>query len=67
MNIRATWRAAWQNVAYRARAIDYLSRHGGTEQANPKNEGLGNIRELESWQAVAEDTDFRLLVSKDAA
>src|SRR5689334_8863654 len=32
-------------------------RHGGTQKANPNGEGLSNIRELEPWQAVAEDTD----------
>jgi carboxymethylenebutenolidase len=42
---------------YVALALDYLSRHGGTQKVNPKGEGLGNIRELEPWQAVAEDTD----------
>src|SRR5947209_11930060 len=26
-------------------------------KANPKSEGLNNIRELAPWQAVAEDTD----------
>ncbi len=40
-----------------ALAVDYLSRHGGTKKANPKGEGLSNIRELAPWQAVAEDTD----------
>ena len=38
-------------------AVDYLSRHGGTQKANANGEGLSNIRELEPWQAVAEDTD----------
>ena len=42
---------------YVALAPDYLSRHGGTMKANPKSEGLNNIRELAPWQAVAEDTD----------
>jgi len=42
---------------YVALAVDYLSRHGGTKKANPKGEGLSNIRELAPWQAVAEDTD----------
>ena len=42
---------------YVALAIDYLSRQGGTQKANPKGEGLDNIRKLEPWQAVAEDTD----------
>jgi carboxymethylenebutenolidase len=42
---------------YAALAIDFLSRHGGTQEVNPKGEGLNNIRELEPWQAVAEDTD----------
>jgi len=32
-------------------------RHGGTQKADPNGEGLSNIRELEPWQAVAEDTD----------
>jgi carboxymethylenebutenolidase len=42
---------------YAALAPDYLSRHGGTSKANPKGEGLGNMRELAPWQGVAEDTD----------
>jgi carboxymethylenebutenolidase len=42
---------------YVALAVDYLSRQGGTKKANPKGEGLSNIRDLASWQAVAEDTD----------
>jgi len=42
---------------YVALAVDYLSRQGGTKKANPKGEGLSNIRELAPWQAVAEDTD----------
>ena len=42
---------------YVALAVDFLSRHGGTQKVNPKGEGLNNIRELEPWQAVAEDTD----------
>jgi len=42
---------------YIALAVDYLSRHGGTQKANPKGEGLNNIRDLAPWQAVAEDTD----------
>lgn len=42
---------------YAVLAIDFLSRHGGTRKANPKGEGLNNIRELEPWQAVAEDAD----------
>ena len=42
---------------YIALAVDYLSRHGGTQKVNPKGEGLSNIRELAPWQAVAEDTD----------
>lgn len=42
---------------YVALAVDYLSRHGGTVKANPKGQGLSNIRELAPWQAVAEDTD----------
>jgi carboxymethylenebutenolidase len=41
---------------YVALAPDYLSRGGGTEKVNPKGEGLGNIRQLAPWQAVAEDT-----------
>jgi len=48
-------RLAKQN--YAALAVDFLSRHGGTQKANPKGEGLGNIRELAPWQAVAEDAD----------
>lgn len=42
---------------YVALAVDFLSRHGGTKKVNPKGEGLNNIRELEPWQAVAEDSD----------
>jgi carboxymethylenebutenolidase len=42
---------------YVALAVDFLSRRGGTKKVNPKGEGLANIRELEPWQAVAEDTD----------
>jgi carboxymethylenebutenolidase len=42
---------------YVALAPDYLSRQGGTLKANPKREGLSNIREIAPWQAVAEDTD----------
>jgi len=42
---------------YVALAPDYLSRHGGTPKANPKDEGLAKIRELAPWQGVAEDTD----------
>ena len=42
---------------YVALAVDFLSRRGGTMKANPKGQGLGNIRELAPWQAVAEDTD----------
>jgi len=41
---------------YVALAPDFLSRHGGTGKANPKGEGLGNMRELAPWQGVAEDT-----------
>lgn len=41
---------------YVALAPDYLSRGGGTEKVNPKGEGLGNIRQLAPWQAVAEDS-----------
>jgi len=43
--------------SYAALAVDFLSRHGGTQKVNPKGEGLGNIRELAPWQAVAEDAD----------
>jgi carboxymethylenebutenolidase len=42
---------------YVALAVDFLSRRGGTKKVNPKGEGLANIRELEPWQAVAEDAD----------
>jgi carboxymethylenebutenolidase len=49
-------RLAKQN--YVALAVDFLSRHGGSSKANPKGRGLNNIRELEPWQAVAEDADF---------
>lgn len=42
---------------YVALVPDYLSRQGGTLKANPKREGLSNIREIAPWQAVAEDTD----------
>lgn len=42
---------------YVALAVDYLSRQGGTKKANPKGEGLSNIRDLAPWQAVEEDTD----------
>jgi len=49
---------------YVALAPDYLSRHGGTKKANPKGAGLGNIRELVPWQAVAEDTDATLAYLK---
>ena len=42
---------------YVALAVDFLSRQGGTKKANPKGQGLSTIRELEPWQAVAEDTD----------
>jgi len=41
---------------YVALAVDFLSRHGGTAAANPKGEGLSNIRELAPWQQVAEDS-----------
>jgi carboxymethylenebutenolidase len=41
---------------YVALAVDFLSRQGGTMKANPKGQGLGNIRELAPWQAVTEDT-----------
>jgi carboxymethylenebutenolidase len=40
---------------YVALAPDYLSRQGGTMKVNPKGESLA-IREMVSWQAVAEDT-----------
>jgi carboxymethylenebutenolidase len=48
---------------YVSLAVDYLSRHGGTEKVNPKGEGLSNIRDLAPWYGVAEDTDsgFALL------
>lgn len=42
---------------YVAIAPDFLSRHGGTPKANPKDEGLAKIRELAPAQAVIEDTD----------
>ena len=42
---------------YGVLAIDFLSRHGGTQKANPSGKGLSNMRELEPWQAVAEDAD----------
>lgn len=42
---------------YVSLAVDFLSRHGGTTKVNPKGQGLNNIRELEPWQAVAEDAD----------
>ena len=42
---------------FAALAVDFLSRQGATMKANPKGQGLSNIRELEPWQAVAEDTD----------
>lgn len=42
---------------YVALAVDFLSRHSGTKKVNPKGEGLNNIRELEPWQAVAEEAD----------
>jgi carboxymethylenebutenolidase len=40
-----------------ALAPDYLSRMGGTRLVNPKDQGLGNIREIAPWQNVAEDTN----------
>ncbi|HEY1372033.1 MAG TPA: dienelactone hydrolase family protein [Candidatus Binatia bacterium] len=43
-------------AGYAALAVDFLSRHGGSAKVNPKGEGLGNIRELAPWQAVAEDS-----------
>jgi carboxymethylenebutenolidase len=48
---------------YVSLAVDYLSRHGGTEKVNPKGEGLSNIRDLAPWYGVAEDTEsgFALL------
>lgn len=39
-----------------ALAPDFLSRKGGTEKVNPKDEGLANIREVAPTNAVAEDT-----------
>jgi carboxymethylenebutenolidase len=42
---------------YVALAVDFLSRQGGSKKANPKGDGLSNIRELAPWRAVAEDTD----------
>lgn len=49
---------------YVALAPDFLSRHGGTRKANPKGEGLRNIRELAPWQDVAEDADATLAYLK---
>lgn len=42
---------------YVSLAVDFLSRHGGTKKVNPKDEGLGNIRDLAPWYGVAEDAD----------
>ena len=42
---------------YAALAVDYLSRHGGTQKANPEGKGLPNIRELAPAQAIIEDSD----------
>jgi carboxymethylenebutenolidase len=42
---------------YVALAPDFLSRQGGTMKANPKGDGLSNIRELAPWQNVAEDVE----------
>ena len=42
---------------YAALAVDYLSRQGGTQKANPDGKGLPNIRELAPTQAVIEDRD----------
>jgi carboxymethylenebutenolidase len=50
---------------YVALAPDYLSRHGGTKKANPKGEGLANIRELAPWQEVAEDTEAAFAYLRD--
>lgn len=44
-------------VGYAALAVDYLSRHGGTQKANPGGKGLPNIRELAPAQSIIEDTD----------
>ena len=45
---------------YVALAPDFLSRQGGTTEANPTSEGLPNIRELAPWQGVAEDAEAGL-------
>jgi carboxymethylenebutenolidase len=42
---------------YVALVPDLLSRHGGTAKANPKGEGLNNIRELVQVETAAEDID----------
>jgi carboxymethylenebutenolidase len=42
---------------YVSLAVDFLSRHGGTKEVNPKGEALGNIRDLAPWYGVAEDAD----------
>ena len=54
--ILGTWRGDWPNKAM-LRCGRLFVRDGGTQKANPNGEGLSNIRELEPWQAVAEDTD----------
>jgi len=54
--ILGTWRGDWPNKAMLCCGRLFV-RHGGTQKANPNGEGLSNIRELEPWQAVAEDTD----------
>lgn len=45
---------------YVALAPDLLSRGGGTEKANPKGEGMSNIRQVAPVKAVTEDTDAAL-------
>jgi carboxymethylenebutenolidase len=37
-------------------APDYLSRLGGTRLVTPKGQRLSNMRELVTWQVIAEDT-----------
>src|SRR5262249_43813844 len=44
-------------AGYVALASDFLSRQGGTMQANPQGTGLPNIRELAPWQGVVEDAE----------
>jgi carboxymethylenebutenolidase len=44
-------------AGYVALAPDFLSRQGGTMKANPKGEGLPNIRELAPSQEVVEDAE----------